>query len=535
MLYLKIQSNTSREAVRWTPATREFIKSRFETAQVEATTLIEKKLLQTDFLDWITACKSMTSVSGGDVIISRLSKIVELSNLTPKFTGTNINFANPSAIFDGFRIRNVSNYRKDGEWKIKSEDTVAWSFFNVEKLYIRFEKSNKLTDSFLANQHNDFVSMAVRSDEEIEDLANTLKLKKKLTDASAVGWVFKRKKKRDTILALLKTSKNYRCYEDVVVTEEYKNSLKKIEEKIEEEKNPLTAKQRRELEARVVSHTLEYRYGDKDYYTYKNSKREPKFSEVKEYEGTLYYANKVDESKLHYAAHILDRQMKVERKEELFFNEEYQLVSIAKSNEKYFSDHSHINDFFGKMEDDTRDGKLIGTKIVMDNAVIHWNTARKISHVIKNLSFMEGYANIDEAVYTDYQTLKKYMKRYHTDLTGYQGRFGVENHHADFTTFLDNLEGLQEMVETGEDKDILEYVKEKALPTGITGSLVINRDMVNLADNLLAYSGPFEALFNFIPMLTEGEELPLAANMMIKEIIEWKCITYKTKVDDSSK
>ena len=49
----------SREAVRWTSATRNFLKKQFEQAQEEATALVEKELSETDFIKWLKACKNL--------------------------------------------------------------------------------------------------------------------------------------------------------------------------------------------------------------------------------------------------------------------------------------------------------------------------------------------------------------------------------------------------------------------------------------------------------------------------------------------
>ena len=92
---------------------------RFQDAQEEATSILEEELKETDFLKWLDACRSMLRSSGNNVI-SRLSNILEISNLTPKYNGTKLKYQ--TILFDGFSVHRCVKYfdNKDRYKSMKS-------------------------------------------------------------------------------------------------------------------------------------------------------------------------------------------------------------------------------------------------------------------------------------------------------------------------------------------------------------------------------------------------------------------------------
>lgn len=534
----------SREAVRWTAATRAFLKQQFEAAQDESTKLVEKELQQTDFLKWLEACKNLTQYRNRDTALGRLSQIVEVENLKPRFSKTRISFDSLTALFTGFKLITSTKFLdKDNKYKVTREDAKAWHSVQLNALYFKEENAKRYTDVYVADQHSGtFTTISPKSDAELNTEADVLIASGKLLSKNKLSWIESRKERRDEIIKLIASSENYKNYDDIEVPEDYVKSLTKIETKVEEteETKPvLSAAEKRELEQRVVCNTFVARYfswNTQEGQTYIKSKREPKFQEVKDYKGKLYYGFKDDETKLQFACHLLDHHTKNDPlyragrnnhriKEDHFYNDEYRIVMISKSNKKHFADHSHIDDFFGKAElvqDDS--GKVTGCNIVMDNAVVQWYTARKMAASMKDLLFMENFDRFEKNVSEDYKELKTYVKRYHNDLTGYAKRFGMDKHYLDFVKFLERIEKLQEMVEQGESaEDIVEYVKESSLPGGVTGGLAVNREKLDKIEELLAYAGPVKNLLNYIPNLTEAPaEIPFELQMIVNEFLDWK-------------
>jgi hypothetical protein len=105
----------------------------------------------------------------------------------------------------------------------------------------------------------------------------------------------------------------------------------------------------------------------------------------------------------------------------------------------------------------------------------------------------------------------------------------MDQHHEDFLRYLNHIEKLQMMSESDETPEtIAEYVKEASLPTGITGGLAVNRDLLNMADALIAYAKPVAPVFNMMELLVNSSRLhiDMATTLLIQEIIDWKKLEY---------
>jgi len=364
----------SREAVRWTAATREFLRKQFGAAQEEASNLVEKELKETDFLLWLQACKNIAySSSGENTTIGRLAQIVDLKSVTPKFAKTKIRFGSLGAVFSEFNVTVNTKFfdKKENKYKVERTSAKTWHEINLDALYIKHGNAGRHTDVYLADQHGEqFFTVSPKTKESFEHVATEKVRQGKMAFTATAKWVEGRMERQAEILSMSQESTEYRCYDDIEVPEDYLKNLQKVEtgaEEIEEEKAPeLSAKERRELEQRVVCNTLVEReipyHEEPNQKTWIGNKREPKFQEIKDYTGTLYYGFQKDESKVHFAAHIMQQLVKNQvnedhpdlthnpRKRMWFDNERYKLLLVSKSNTKHFAMHNHIDDFFGKPE-----------------------------------------------------------------------------------------------------------------------------------------------------------------------------------------
>lgn len=532
----------SRESIRWTPATRDFIKKQFVAAQEESTEIIQDQLKETDFLKWIDACRNVTFGGNRNSVLSRLSRIIELHSLRPKYLGKTeilIKFGMPSQVFDHFTVKVCHKIQdKDGKYQVKREEMSAWNDCSIQAIYLKEGNTVRTKDIYLTDQNNGlFVTLIPQDDEHInlkvKDLVSRNKLKFENIEKKAKEF----KTKRDEIIRLMKASTWYKNYDEIDVPDDYLKTLKQLEEKNEDEaerKRVLTPAEKRKLEERTVANTLKPVWGgnNKDgvEYTYSNSKVEPKIKNIEDYEGQMYYGFQSDLSKLHMAAHILDNHLENVQKG-AFHGEHYSLLSISKSNKKYFAEKNHINDFFGKavlVKDD--EDKIKGLTIMFDNAVTLWNTARKIYPYMQELKFLKNFSNFDEEISKEYKELSEYVQKNYVDLSGYKNRFGMQEHYEDFTNFLDQVQELQEFAETETDPaKITEKVKDivlsggNGLPDGVIGGIAVDTSKIRSLEKLLTYAKPVKDLLNNIPLLTEeGKTMEIETSLLIDEYLEFK-------------
>ena len=532
----------SREAVRWTPATRDFLKKQFTVAQEEATGLIEKELKEKDFLKWIGACKAIALYSGHrNSAIGRLSRIVDLNSIKPKFNnkeGVEIKFDTISELFSEFVVTTYTKtLDKDKKYDVKNTETIGWNHFQQETLYVKTTNLSKIKNLYLCDQNDSesFNTITPKDDSFIKLAVESKITATKLSKKQQEKIIQDKIKRRDVILNLIKDSSFFQSYDNTEVPEDYIKSLKKLEEQFKEAETKevkLTPEQERKLNQRVVAHTLVPRYNTyttEDTQTYQNSKVEPKIEYVKNYQGTLYYALQADLDKLQFAAHILDRNLE-KTQDGRFMGENYILVSISKSNKKYFANHKHINDFFGESVTIKENGKIKGTKIIMDSAITLWNTARKISPYMEELSFLSNFSNFDEEIAKDYVDLVDYVNTNYVPLSDYKHRFGMAAHYQDFIAFLEKIEELQTFCEEESDETkIAEKVqdivlpKNGSLPKGTIGGIAVDREMIKKLEKVLEYANPVKDLLNHIPLLKhQSNVIPIETSILIKEYLEFK-------------
>lgn len=568
----------SREAIRWTPATRDFLLSKFETAQDEATMIVQEQLQETDFLKWIKACNDITSFSRNDTLIGRLSKIVDLKKVNPIFNKTKIRYRQPKLMFEGIAsVRKITKVKKhSGLHDIEYHESETWLTFDPKDAYFLRsgeDKNDRMKNFFIAGQSNSdsFFRIDIFNDEQFKTW-----LDKKLTHANVLGDTafnkikykkrkpgddlfntieeddFKKKKaklkkkliaNRNKVINLFKESKDYALYEDVVVPEDFKVNLTKKEEEIKTETRikALSNKERRDLENRLVLNTFVCRhtsYHGQHEVLYKKSKVEPKIREIEDFEGKLYYGYQIDDEKMQFAANILHKQLRPQGYNSLydkttFFTDEFRLCSISKSNKRHFKEHSHIDDLYGKQELIKKDGKTLGLKIVMDDRIIKWNTARLLKERMGDICFFRNFKSIDEDKTAIYDEIMSYIKANFMESPEFRNTSSYKSFYNDFVSYLDNVEKFQNFVEdeNNSNEDISEKAKEFALPNGTVGGASVDNEMLDKLNQLLNYANPVKALFNHIDVLncenhhygkpTISDEL----SMFLKEIIDMRGIS----------
>ena len=549
----------SREAIRWTPATREFLLNRFEAAQDEATDMVQEELKESDFLKWIIACKNIVNKGSNDTAIGRLSRIVDMKNVKPKFKNTNIKYSGPKLMFDGVatlqRVTKIMDHKLK-KYKIESEEIDGWSSFNGENAYFRETGGNtsRIKDAYLSDEHGGaYIRVVLATDDAfmayLDRKVETLKVKKSQDFKTAedfdnffTKYRNKRIDYRKQVIELFEKSEFYHDYEEIEVPEDYSAGFEKEEEKWQKENAlvNLTPAERRELENRIVANTYVSKYFS--YYgqyeeTFKKSKVEPKIKEIQEFENTIYYGFQVDEDKLQFACNIAKPYLHTHYTGKMSnYNENYQFLSVSKSNKKHFNKHSHIDDFFGKQKLIKKDEQVIGLEIVMDNIVIKWNTARIMKERAGNLSFFRNFSQIDEEMTEIFNEVNIYIKKYYKEDMEFRQSSCYKSYYNDFTTFLDNLESLQQVVEKdpSDSEAIASKVKELNLPTGTIGGIAVETEMLEKLETVLSYANPVRELFNHVDILTlhgyhesNKPEISMELGMFLKEILDMKGVNHE--------
>ena len=570
----------SREAIRWTPATREFLLSRFEAAQDEATNIVQEQLKETDFLKWIKACNDITSFSGNSTLIGRLSKIVDLKKVSPMFGNTKIKYRLPKLMFEGIAsVKKISKIKKASRlYDIEYHDTESWISFDPKDAYFfnSGEDKNDRTKNFFItdNDKEYFFRIDIHSDEQFKTW-----LDRKLTPSNVLGEKeyqsillnrknkkakdlfddkaiedenFKKKKEklkkkltanRNKVINLFKSSDDYRLYNDVVVPDNFKVNLNKEEEEVKTENRikALSNKERRDLENRLVLNTFVCRnssYHSQHDVLYKKSKVEPKIRDVEEFEGKLYYGYQVDDEKMQFAAGLLHKQLDPGGYNSLydkntFFNDDFRLCSISKNNKRHFKEHSHIDDLYGKQELIKKDGKTLGLKIIMDSRIVKWNTARLLKSRMGDIRFFKNFKSIDEDKTELYNEIETYINKNYMERPEFRNTNAYKSFYDDFVSYLDNVEKFQNFVEdeNNSSKDIAEKAKEFALPNGTVGGISVDNEMLEKLNKLLNYANPVKTLFNHIDVLNCDNHhygKPIISDelsMFLKEIIDMRGIS----------
>jgi hypothetical protein len=514
----------SRESVRWTANTRDFIKKQFNSAREEATDIVEKELKTEDFLEWLENCKNIRyKFSGSNSIIGRLSKILDFDSLEPKFNNSQIEFSSLEKMFSGFSVRKYQKYfnNKTKKFAVNRIEDLSWRDFNSSEIYFRTEKTEQLKDLFICESHPVIVIKRKHYTEEVVKVGEE-------------GHFANKQIKVELLEKFLLSSKLIKIYEDVEITEEFIKSINKKEEEENEEiesKREKSPKEIRERENRTVCNTLtpswNYIRGQSGEKVFINQKVEPKISYLEDTDDLIYYGTQEDSEKIHFAATLLSK-----KQSGVFWGENViNLVIVSKSNLKYFkSKHSHINNLFGITEQVTENEKIIGVKMSVNSSLVEWNTARKIYPFLEEIKFLSNYSQINKDICESYRDLVKFVNENYTPLKPYRNNYGLENYYNKFIEFIDTVEKIQEI---SESEDSLEEIKtrisnitckETVIPEGTISGLAVIRERINQLENLLAYASPLKIILNEIFDLSKQTEsdIPFELETEIKEYVKFK-------------
>jgi hypothetical protein len=510
--------NPSRESVIWNDKTRLAVTQKFEKVVDIATDLIQKELKETDFLSWLDKC---SIVLGGysysqDTAISRLSRVVDKSVLSPKFNpDPSIKYGPMNKMFRGFTARVISIKReyssKLGKYVEKPQRLDVTSWAEIQGLDIFFSDSaasyNK--DIYLSKTKARFVVIKEDSEEEVKEYVNKLAL----ATITADDILAHRKKLRD--MMMLNTGR-VSVYEDVVVPEAWAE----LKEDEEETNVPvLSPAEKRALEERVVVYSLH-----KNSYTSYNAphnlsmlKHQPKLQEVKDWEGTVVYGHQEDEPMLYFLGNLLHATGAYDNMS--FYNKDFRLVKINKGLKKHFKQHIHVKEFFVNLQD---------TTLTMNEIMVKWHTARLIHEELEKLPFLSNFATFNADIHTTFKELMSYRDINYVDLTSYRNANKVG---CNPTAFKELCEGTQTIIDfqlfVEEHKENPEAITEKALSLFsnaiISDARAVELDVYKKLMSVVEYAEPIKALFNNINVLQEeGKTISYEIEQEIKAYMALK-------------
>jgi len=527
----------SREAVIWDENTRHFIKSRFNAVVEEATSIVNKELLEDDFLLWIEKCQNVLRNYGQGSILGRMAKVVDTSKIKPKFPKNElIKYERPMSLFFGFNPRIVSSSYNSSKKKdlVSRDDINSWHNFSSKNVWLKSGSTIRSKDVFIAQNYGPFVLL---EDKDIDSYIQSM-MDKEDKDDGLMSLFDKVKPgelqaKYNIIKEALLKSDLLKNYDDLEVSAEWKKRFEESEELANEfeEERERSNKDRRALEGKVVAHQLYFNmdragraysgYHDEDK-IFSFTSVEPKINEIEEWEendATIYYGFSDDAEKIHtyhhftrlFDSHIYDNNYYCENN---FNSSDHKVFKISKANKRHFENFNHINQAFKRLD---------GNTITMDNKLIKWNTARLIHEQLDKLSFFFNFT-LNVELQELYQGLVKYRDRYYTEMnTNIWGAHGEW-----FDSIVDHMNKVEEFqLFVIDHEDNSEAIQKKAtqmfsLPM-LTDGCAIEMEQYNILQELLEYAEPIHSLFNNIDILTNNiKTITQEQEVLLKEILDLK-------------
>lgn len=272
-----VEVTPSREKVIWNDATKEYIQKVIYAASDEVTTIVEAELKETDFLKWINACKDVlyNTTKSNKVeeskrtVLSVLSNIIDTTELKPKYSlNPAIKFGSIRSFLCGFKLvskkikheLNKTSGNTSKTISIYGEDVEDWSRVGLSKLFVAEGSISRLKDYYLITQHEgEFFLLYPKNLDYLIDKINDPDATD-IDKATATAEYKKLFANQQLILPLIKSSVDYRNYDEIEVPEGVSLSLLKEEELTDQDIRQLgvseTPEERRLRNSSIVVHGI---------------------------------------------------------------------------------------------------------------------------------------------------------------------------------------------------------------------------------------------------------------------------------------
>ena len=403
-----VEVTPSREKVIWSDSTKAFIQKLIDAAADEVTELVEKELLETDFLKWLDTCRQIIGGKTGskysddpsERTLAILSNIIDTKSIKPKYSpNPTIKFTSIPSTLNGFSIKahtqKVDHLRGGGDIRVQveyvSNKIDHWDQIGDKKVFYRIGNSNKYKDFYLYQKYGAFVTIKRTN---LNYLKEQIDLDGQ-TDESITHYedeYLKKLSHQNLIEPLIKASELYESYDDIELPADIKEQYDGAEANaaIRDSGISLTPEERRKLNSQIVGYTLrpdDHRTAGNSYKDFVWDKVEPTLRTVINSTIPTYYGTDDDADKLKMAAAILkgfnmkfstgiknhyswvphgstndtlyyfdclatrftDRNNYFSVKPNVDYSEQTQLLKLSESNVKHVRDlanYKHIDEFF---------------------------------------------------------------------------------------------------------------------------------------------------------------------------------------------
>jgi hypothetical protein len=403
-----VEVTPSREKVIWSDSTKAFIQKLIDAAADEVTELVEKELLETDFLKWLDTCRQViggktnnkNSDNPSERTLAILSNIIDTKSIKPKYSpNPSIKFTSIPSTLNGFTLKihdkkTIKSFKSSGvtaEFQYTSDKIDHWEQIGDKKVFYRTGNANKYKDFYLHNKYGVFVTIKKINLSYLQEQIDTPGMPD-IDIAHYQAECTKKKYNQDLIEPLIKSSELYESYDDIVLPDNIKELFDGAEASasIKESGGSLTPEERRKLNSQIVGYTLRpdnSRTAGNSYKDFVWDKVEPTLRTVINSTIPTYYGTDEDAEKLKMAAAILnnfnmkfstgiknnyswipygspndtlyyfdclatrftDRNNYFSVKPNVDYSEQTQLLKLSESNVKHVRDlanYKHIDEFF---------------------------------------------------------------------------------------------------------------------------------------------------------------------------------------------
>jgi hypothetical protein len=400
-----VEVTPSREKVIWSDSTKAFIQKLIDAAADEVTELVEKELLETDFLKWLDTCRQITGGKTGskysddpsERTLAILSNIIDTKSIKPKYSpNPTIKFTSIPSTLNGFslkahvqkleHIRNAGNVRVEVEYVSNKID--HWEQIGTKKVFYRTGNANKYKDFYLYQKYGPFVTIKKTSLSYLQDHMDSPGIPD--TDIAHYQAEYTKKKaNQDLIEPLIKASELYESYDDIVLPDDIKAQFDGAEANaaIRDSGISLTPEERRKLNSQIVGYTLRpdnHRTAGNSYKDFIWDKVEPTLHTVIKSEIPTYYGTDDDAEKLKMAAAILKR-----------FNPTFNKVYNTNST---WIPYGEVNDtvYYFDVVPSRFSRNIPILKVPFDSLKEHTQILKLSESNVKHVRDLDNYKHIDE-------------------------------------------------------------------------------------------------------------------------------------------
>ena len=568
-----VEVTPSREKVIWNEATKAYVQELINRAAAEATEIVQEELKDTDFVNWISNCRSILRDSNGNTVLSKLSNIIDKDQLNPKFPGDDsIKFGNVSTVFG--KNTDIKKIYIETDWStkkqtVKRDKLENWDSFSKDncKIYIKDLETqfSWKKDAYAIRQLQEGDIIYVISEHDGTDTERVSTIGSLVDDGDRtkqMNLYKKDKNKIQNVFKALRSSKHISYYDDIEVDEEWLTEFKKVARQREEiaALSNLTPEDRREIQKRVVAFTL--RVDTRGQYSRSDSgfiwdKVEPCTQDLMNTETVTYYGSKKDEEDLILAAKILEKQNPTHNQvwpnrgsynyddqdnEPVYFweyppvrsysgdepSENYtnnpnlewnrpQLLRVNDKVAKHMASNpycKHISEFFYTATDNNH--------FSVDHSIVRWYTGYTMR--LENSKFMHKMKLVNKEMYENYEEIQEYI----ASTTGFHSiqNFLKEPQMKMFKKMID-FNSFRETLNQDDPNVIAAKSKELFVFTDVTCNNVVDKDMITAYEDLLLYLEPIALFLNQIEDIKssctlEGFEKELNAYLGFKNRLGWK-------------